>query len=233
MSFKTTNKRLSRNLTLFYLVISLILIYVEYIKDPGFLYLFKPLLMPILFWLYLLNKKQDSKYFVLAILFMWIANIIFINANRPMFIIGALNTFISRIFVLILILKYCKPPKLLPFLIATFPFLMIFITVFQLVNDNLGDAFYFYIINGLLVVIVGGVSLANYILFSNRINTYILISVILFTGMQFIVAIDFYYLSIKVFRPIAIILYSVAQYLLYKAVVKMKYKKVNDIEVIQ
>ena len=160
-------------------------------------------------------------YFILSVFFIWLANICFISTERSMFILGALSTFICRLLVLILIVKSCKSPKFVPFLIATFPFLIIFITVLQLVSDSLGQTFYFYIINGILVIVLGGIALANHFVSSGRVNTYVLISVILFTFMQFIVAVDYYYLSLSVFRPIAIVIFSVAQYVLYMAVIEM------------
>nr|WP_294939165.1 lysoplasmalogenase family protein [uncultured Flavobacterium sp.] len=224
MNSKIEKEKLSKYLTLFYIVISVFLIYAEYSKNAVFLYSLKPLLMPTLFGLYMLNKKKVNRYFVLSILFMWIANISFIGADKTMFMVGALNTFLCRLFIIILIVQHCKWPKPLPFLIATFPFLIIFITVLQLIGDNLGEAFYFYIINGISVIVLGGLALSNYYIASTKANIYILISVVLFTCMQFVVAVDFYYLSIKIFRPIAIVLFSVAQYLLYKAVILMDVK---------
>lgn len=224
MNFPIEKEKLSKLLILVYIVISLFLIFAEYLKDNVLLFIAKPLLMPVLFWIYMLGKKEVNRYFVLSIFFMWIANICFIGANQTMFIAGALNTFLCRLFLVILLIKHCKWPKPLPFLIAILPFLIVFITVLELISDNLGDAFYFYIINGASVIALGGVALSNYFVTSNRVNIYVLTSVTLFTFMQFLVAVDFYYLSIKIFRPIAIVLFSVAQFLLYRAVVLMDYE---------
>ncbi|HEU0124717.1 MAG TPA: hypothetical protein VFQ56_00295, partial [Flavobacterium sp.] len=81
---------------------------------------------------------------------------------------------------------------------------------------------------GLLVILLGGISLANYFVAASRINTYILISVILFTFMRFIVAIDFYYLSVQIFRPIGMVIFSSAQYILYMAVIAMNQSQVKQ-----
>ncbi|ESU26457.1 hypothetical protein FLJC2902T_24250 [Flavobacterium limnosediminis JC2902] len=223
MNFKIGKTGASDYLKLFYLVLSVILVYAEYLRNTDFLYFTKPLLMPVLFCLYLVNTKKKSVnyYFVLVLFFMWIANVCFISADEKMLVLGIANTFLSRLFVLILLLKSGKRPKSIPFLIGTFPFVIIFITVLQLLNDGLGDAFYFVLLNGIVVILLGGISLANYFMVPSRINTYILINVILFTFMRFIVAIDFYYLSVAIFRPIAILIFSVAQYIFYLAVVGM------------
>lgn len=227
MGFELTKIWFSEKIKLLYLIISLVLIYAEYLKDENLLYLVKPFLIPTLFFLYLMNisKKEISRYFILSLFFIWIANICFISSEKKIIVLGILNTCISRLFVLILILKSCKPPKPLPFIIGTFPFVIIFITVLGLLNDKLGDALYFVLFNGLLVILLGGVALANYFITTNRINTYVLISVILFTFMRFIVAIDFYYLSLPIFRPITIAIFSVAQYVLYMAVIAIHQEK--------
>ncbi|CAM3718695.1 hypothetical protein FSS13T_13750 [Flavobacterium saliperosum S13] len=232
MDFKIEKAFFLRPLKLFYLFLSLILIYAEYLKDADFLYVVKPLLMPTLFFLYFVStdRKGMNLYFVIALFFMWIANICFISTEKEIFLLGILTTFISRLFVLILILKCCKCPKPLPFLIGTFPFAIIFITVLELLNNSLGDAFYFVVLNGVLVILLGGISLANYIMSPSKINTYILISIIMFVFMRFIVAIDHYYLSVQIFRPIAIVIFSAAQYILYMAVIAMNQAQTEKIK---
>lgn len=230
MIYKTVKTKFLILLKLLYFGLSLVLVYAEYLKNTDFLYFVKPILMPTLFCLYFVNtdEKRMNYYFIISLFFMWLANICFIDTDKSMLVLGILNVFFSRIFVLILILKSCKCPKPLPFLIATFPFAIIFITVLELLSNSLGDAFYFVLLNGLLVILLGGISLANYFVAASRINTYILISVILFTFMRFIVAIDFYYLSVQIFRPIGMVIFSSAQYILYMAVIAMNQSQVKQ-----
>lgn len=233
MFLKIEKITISNIIKLLYLVISLVLVYAEYLRDSYFLYFTKPLLIPTLFFLYLVetDKNKINGYFVSSLFFMWLANICFISTEKKLFLVGILNTFLSRLFVFLLIVKSCKCPKPLPFFIGSVPFVIIFITVFELLSNSLGDAVYFVLLNGVFVILLGGIALANYFVSTSRINTYILISVILFTFMRFIVAIDFYYLSLPIFRPIAIVIFSVAQYILYMAVVSMNKtnnEKLND-----
>jgi hypothetical protein len=177
--------------------------------------------MPVLVLMYVKSETKMNRYFLFSVFFIWVANICFINAGKTMFIAGAFNTFISKLFVLLLLIKKFKFPKSMPFIIGTLPFLMLSVTVLELINDSLGAAYFFYIINGVLVITIGGLVMANYFIHSSRVNTYVLISVIIATFMQFLVAIDFYYVSIKIFRPIIIITYSASQYIFYQSVLMM------------
>lgn len=217
--------RLTKGLKLSYIVISIILIYAEYLKHTPLLYLFKPLLMPVLVLMYIRTGTKINRYFLLSLFFIWIANVCFINAGKTMFIIAAFNTFLSRLFVFLLLIKKFKFPQSTPFIVGTLPFLMLAITVLELISDSLGQAYIFFIINGVLVIAIGGLAMANYFIHADRVNTYILISVIIATFMQFLVAVDFYYVSIQIFRPMIIVAYSVSQYIFYRSVLMMKSSK--------
>lgn len=223
--------KLTKALGLSYIVISLILIYAEYLKYYPLLYIFKPILMPLLALMYIRTETKMNWYFVLSLFFIWIANICFINAGKTMFIVGAFNTFLSRLFVFLLLIKKFRFPQSTPFIVGTLPFLMLAITVLELISDNLGRAYIFFIINGALVIAIGGLAMANYFIHADKMNTYVMISVIIATFMQFLVAVDFYYVSIPVFRPMIIAAFSVSQYVFYQSVLMMKsYKKEKAIK---
>lgn len=217
--------KLTKGLGLAYMVISLILVYAEYFKYSPLLYIFKPLLMPVLVLMYIRTETKINRYFVLSLFFIWLANICFINAGKTMFVVGAFNTFLSRFFVFLLLIKKFRFPSSTPFIIGTLPFLMLSITVLELISDSLGQAYIFFIINGALVIAIGGLVMANYFIYTDRVNTYILISVIIATFMQFLVAVDFYYVSIPIFRPMIIAAFSVSQYIFYRSVLMMKSPK--------
>lgn len=225
MDLQMGKDRTVKGLTLLYLVITLILIYAEYIKHPILLYIFKPLLMPVLALMYIKIETKINRYFLFSLLFIWIANICFINVEKTMFVVGAFNTFVSKIFVFLLLLKKFKFPNWTPFIVGTLPFLMLSVSVLELISDSLGNAYYFYLLNGALVISIGGLVMANYFIYSNKVNTYVLISVMMSTFIQFLAAVDFYYVSVQIFRPIIIVTFSISQYIFYQSVLMMNWRK--------
>ncbi|HSD13987.1 MAG TPA: hypothetical protein VLB74_05010, partial [Flavobacterium sp.] len=135
--------------------------------------------MPVLALMYIKNETKINRFFLFSLLFTWIANICFINAGKTMFVVGALNTFVGRLLVFLLLIKKFKFPKSTPFIVGMLPFLMLSVSVLELVNDSLGNAYFFYMVNGALVISIGGLVMANYFIYSNKVNTYVMISVMI------------------------------------------------------
>lgn len=205
-------------LILFYFLVGGITVISEYMEDSFLTYISKPLLMPVLFYLYYLNSEKRNNTFVLALFFNWIANIAFVAATKDTVYFGSLFFLLYRIMVVYILVERINFPKIIPFLIGCIPFFFIYITVASLVNAEIENGIYLFWINGIFMIFLGGFTLANYILDNNKVNTLLLISTLLFTFIQFIVTINLYYLTILIFKPISLTMFVAAQFLLYKSV---------------
>lgn len=197
-------------------MLSLFVIFGEYEKDIRLISLTKPFLIPALTVLYFTLTKKVNWMYVLALTFVWIANVLFITQNQEFIFRGAASYLVFWIFITFLILVNTPFPNRLSFLIAIVPFSFVYCCVFQLVYENIEQGIYLFFLNGILMIFLGGYSLANYFIDSNKSNTYLLISVLMFTFIQFLVSVDLYYISMKLFRPMAMLLFVVAQFFLLK-----------------
>lgn len=208
-----------------YVMLSLFVIFGEYEKDVRLISLTKPFLIPVLAVLYFALTKKINWIYVLALVFIWIANVLFITQTQEYIFKGGVSYLVFWIFITFLVLINTSFPNRVSFVIAIIPFTFLYCCVFQLVYENIEQGVYLFFLNGTLMVFLGGYSLANYFIDSNKPNTYLLISVLMFTFIQFLVSIDLYYLSTKLFRPMAMLLFVTAQFFLLKTF--LSYEKMS------
>lgn len=188
----------------------------EFLKDMPLVAYSKPLLMPLLAALYLYTSKKRNLFFLTALLFTWTANMLFISKDFNYIITGTLFFTAYRILIIYLVVKLAKVPGIFPLLIGCLPFLFIYLFVVNLTYEELEDGFWLFVFQGFFTIIFGGLSLGNYIFKSNKANTYLLISTMLFTFTQFLFVIRLFYVQLNIFQPLAMLLYVAAQFMLYK-----------------
>ena len=217
-------KNIAAFLGIVYCILSLFVIFAEYEKDIRLISYTKPFLIPVLGVLYVVMSKKVNWIYLSALLFIWMANLFFINQTPEFIFKGTASYLVFWIFIIYLILVNTSFPNKVSFLIAVIPFSFIYCCVFQLVYENIETGVYFFFINGAFMIFMGAYSLANYFIDSNRTNTYFLICALFFTFIQFLVSIDLYYVSIKLFRPIAMLLFVTAQFFLLKTMLLFENK---------
>lgn len=203
----------------------------EFFKEHCLIMYSKPLLMPILILLYLFTSKNRSYIFMAALVFAWIANMLFISKSFQLIITGTIFFTIYRILIICMVIKCIKLPDVFPLVIACLPFLFIYMFVTNLTYEELGDGFWLFVAQGFFTIIFGALSLGGYIFNSNKSNTYLLVSTMFFTFTQFIFVIRLYYISLNIFQPLAMLLYVMGQFMIYKFVL-IEEQEVSRFEII-
>lgn len=206
-------------LSTLYFVIALTEIIAEFYESNLFIYIFKPILIPVLALIYWKSSASLNSSFITALFFAFLANIFFISKDYNSLLLGAIFFGLYRILIIYIVIKTVEVKNYLPIILGCLPFIVIFSYVTVLTMDELGSGLYIYIIQVVFITFLGGFSLANYILQNNKTNYWLLMSTLLFTIIQFTFIIKLYYLSISIFQPLAMILYTFAQYFLYKFII--------------
>jgi hypothetical protein len=196
--------------------IAFIEIITEFLTDKLPVYIIKPLLIPLLTFIYWKSSIIKDGYFIAALFFAFVANIFFISTDFVSILTGTIFFGFYRIIIIYLIIKKVKVKSFFPVFLGGIPFIIVFLYLTSLTMNELGDGLYIYIVQIILMSILGGLSVANYMLDDRRMNYWLLISCMLFTLIQFILVLKIYYLSIFIFQPLAMFLYVFAQYSLYK-----------------
>ncbi len=209
------NKEL-KFLNLLYFIIAIAEITSEFFPKTGLVYTIKPLLIPTLILIYWKSSKIRDSYFIIALFFAFIANIFFISPDFSSVLIGTIFFGFYRIIIIYLIIRKVKVNHFLPVFLGCIPFVIVFLYLTSITMNDLGDSLYVYVVQVILMSVLGGLSVANYMLDDKKMYYWLLISCMLFTLIQFILILKMYYISVFIFQPLAMFLYVFAQYALYK-----------------
>ncbi len=199
-----------------YFVLGIAEVFLETVGNTGAIYVIKPLLMPALLAYYISSARERDFLVVAMLAFAWIANIFFISAEYSSILIGAMFFFVFRALTIFLVFKYAGSPRLFPLLVSCIPFLFTYLYLAYHVHHRIGDGLSIFVGQCVMITFLGGLSLGNYIMVSNRPNLLLLLSTLLFAATQFIFAAKVFYTRDNYFHALAMALYVPAQYLFVK-----------------
>ena len=216
-------------LTLYFAVVT-VEVTAELFSYKPFLFIFKPLISVVLMLLYWNTSHQRKPLFFVIILFSLITNVFFIYHTEAMLFLGLIAFFIHRLLMIYYIIKLVKLKDYIPLIIAMIPFMFIFFYLLSITNELTMRSYGILIIQNILISILAGIALSDYIMNDGKKETiWLFIFGLLSVTQYFIVFIDKYYLSDLspiIFRPIAMILNASVYYAFYKFV--MAIEKLND-----
>lgn len=202
-----------------FLIVSFLEIIAEYNDDKFLIWITKPFILPFLLAYYLRLTKNRNKYFILALFCSWIANLLFIENTLNWIIYGSVFFLAYRILIIYIVMNRVKMPSLVPLIIGSIPFVFIYATICFLSFEAMGTNIYLFLIHGIFTIFLGGLSLGNYIMISNRPNLVLFISTMLFALTQFVFVLKIYYGNGNCFQAIAMVMFVIGQYLLTKFMV--------------
>ncbi|QBZ98401.1 lysoplasmalogenase family protein [Flavobacterium sangjuense] len=217
---KSFNAKYRKYISSFFLclffIVSLFEIMGEYKEDKLLIWITKPFILPFLFAYYLSLTKKINYFFLVAIICSWIANLLFIENTINWIIFGSVFFLVYRILVIYIVMNKVKMPSLVPLIIGSVPFIFIYATVCSLSFEAMGDNIYLFLIHGIFTIFLGGLSLGNYIMVSNKSNLVLFLSTMLFALTQFVFVLKVYYEDANFFHALAMTMFVVGQFLLTK-----------------
>lgn len=219
---------ISSSLLYLFFVFSFFEIIAEYTEEELFIWITKPFIIPLLFAYYFSITKKINYYFLTALVCSWIANILFINNDFKWIVCASLFFLIYRIIIIYIVMNKVKMPSFVPLIIGSIPFIFIYLTVTILTFDVMEDGIYLFILHGISTIFLGGLSLGNYIMISNKSNLVLFVSTMLFALTQFLFVLMVYYQNENIFHAIAMGMFVIGQFLLTKFIFLTEENKEND-----
>ncbi len=225
------DRKTELKLTAVYFIISLIEILAEYFRAiyPPYavyaVYAIKPLILILLAVLYWKTSPKLNYVYLGALLFSWLANMFFISQDFNDIFVGALLFFFYRTLSIYIVMRHIRIPGIFPVVIGCVPFLFIYMYLINLTYDAFEEGLLIFITQCVLISFLGGLSVGNYMLRSNRASTMLLMSTLFFAVTQFIFVIRLYYVDLNIFQPTAMALFVIGQYMFYKFLVLSEVKK--------
>ena len=216
-SFNKFRKHISSGFLLSsFFIVSFLEIIAEFNENKFWIWITKPLILPLLLAYYLRLTKKPSNCFILALFCSWIANLLFVENTLKWIIYGSIFFLIYRILIIQIVMNRVKMPSLVPLIIGSIPFIFIYATVCSLSFEAMGDNIYLFLIHGIFTIFLGGLSLGNYIMISNKPNLVLFLSTMLFALTQFVFVLKMYYENGNIFQAMAMAMFVIGQYLLTK-----------------
>lgn len=217
-----------RFLVVLFILCSSLEIIAEFYQNQVLLTFVKPTLMPLLFGIYYVRTKNIDIVYFLALFFNWLANILFLSKSVDLLTLGSLVFFISRILIVYKVYKEIKLPSIFPFVLGTIPFLFLFIYLnFLIVNDVNSQTFMMTISQSIVVSIIGGISLGNYMMKNDKSSIFLLLSAVFNALTIVFLGIKFYYLDLYYLKSIAMIFFVLSHFSLVQFMIITHKSKFN------
>jgi len=211
-------------LLLFIIVCILDLVGVCFEKNT-IIFIAKPLLMITLFWYYFVNAKTLNKLFVTGLFFSFLGDVLLLGSGELYFIFGLLSFLIAHVFYIIMVVKLFKNTKLSQILLASIPYLLIFMVLLTILYSGLDDMKIPVIVYAITISVFGMSSLILFLQNKSKINLVLVFGVLIFIMSDSVLALNMFYYKQSYYPLLIMITYVIAQFLICRFVLLNKHKK--------
>lgn len=204
---------------LLFLVASIMDIIGVILKIPMLVYFFKPLIIIALLFLYVFSLPKRLKWYVIALEFSFFGDVLLMFSGKLFFMAGLLSFLMAHILFIKIVINQIQKTSILKVIIASIPFLMLFLGLMFVLRNSLNELLIPVIIYGLTISTFGIVSLINYLQKKSLKSFLMLVGAVVFISSDSLLAINKFYNSNEVFEVLIMITYIVAQYLIFRSMV--------------
>jgi hypothetical protein len=219
--------RLLNPLIAFYFFVAFIEIITEYNRDYFFIKYTKPLVIPILTAIYWLSAKVKNKHYLFALLLLFIANLFIISEESASRIVGTLFLFFSQLIFIYLVMQKIKYPGSTLLLISSLPYFCICLLVAILIYDASAVEFYLFIVQSILLIFFGSLSLANYFTKNNKLNSQLFVSASFLSVAQLLVILQISYSYSGILRAFSTLFLVLGNYIFCQFILGLDKKQKN------
>lgn len=182
---------------------------------------FKPLIIPSLIALYYYSSEKVNKWYVFALLFSFLGDVLLMDkVNYFIFGIGAF--LITQVLFIKIISSQLKKSTMTQKISAITPFLVFYLALIYVLKDNLNELFYPVAFYGFTISVFGMIALLNHLVSKNTSSKYLLIGAVIFIASDSMIALHKFHEPQMVYPVAIMVTYILAQYLIYKFMVKSK-----------
>jgi hypothetical protein len=201
-----------KTISLLFSLIVLVLMVVTFFKMTTLEYIIRLFCIPIIMILYYVNSLKKSKLYLFSLAIATGSNILFISENILFLKYGLIAFLIYRIITLYIVIKYSPKLSFFSVIIGSVFFLFPLLYFIVLMEESMGESFFEGLVNIVLVSILGGMTLANYLMESNFKHISLLTSTLLYTLVVLLFVIQKYFIFILIFDPLRVIVLMAAHY---------------------
>ena len=161
-----------------YLFLSIVAVILEFFKDKDILILVKPLVIPVLLFMYWCSTRRVDLIYIFALLAVWIANLFFTSSLLIPMVIGTLFLLAYKVLFVHLVHTSLKAKEFFPIAVSAVPFLLFYTLLTIITYSSVKELFFLYMSQCIILVILGAYALANFFNKSRKSSMYLLLAVV-------------------------------------------------------
>ncbi|MBE7693523.1 lysoplasmalogenase [Tenacibaculum finnmarkense] len=210
--------------SIIFLIIAILDVYAVITQHKSLEIICKPLLMTSLVIVYLVSLKKGEKanFWLVSALFFSFWGDVFLLDKTNYFVFGLGSFLVAHIMYIKMTANFLKKTAVIQILKSAVIFVALFVTIFLLIKDNLGEMLVPVLVYGTAISGFGTCALLNYQQEKSTENTVLLLGAILFIASDSGIALNNFYSPKHFFDIAIIILYVLAQFLIVKAILLRK-----------
>lgn len=179
----------------------------------------KPLIILSLITLYYITATERNNWYVFALFFSFLGDVFLLDKNGY-FLLGIGSFLITQTLFIKIIISQLRKVAIHQIFISTLPFAIYFTVLIFKIKDNLNELLIPVVIYGITISVFGMVSLLYYLINKTKKSQLLLAGAILFIASDSMIALNKFH-EPKFMYPVAIMItYILAQYLIYRFMVK-------------
>lgn len=200
---------------------------------PMFIYIFKPLIIFSLLFLYVFSLPKRIKWYVIALEFSFFGDVLLVFPGELFFMAGLVSFLLAHFLFIKIVISRIKEVNLLKALFSAIPFLAVFSLLIFTLKDSLHGMLWPVIIYGLTIATFGAVSLLDFLNSKSKKSFLMLSGAIVFMISDSLLAINKFYNPVHILEVFVMITYVLAQYLIFSSMILATGKKQQLTPIIQ
>lgn len=199
----------------------------EFLYSDFIISLSKPLLLPLILFIYWYNSEKPSIVYIVALLLNWSANVLFLSVVSDVIFVATILFMLSRFFIFLTIFEKLRNLNFVPILIGSIPFLFLFTYLIYLIYEEVfGYTVIVNLLQSLFISVIGGFALGNFIMKSDEASKYLLIASLCFALNIFALGVKYYYLDLGFLKPVAMIFFIAGHFVFLRFMIISEREKI-------
>jgi uncharacterized membrane protein YhhN len=186
---------------------------------PMLVYIFKPLIIFSLLFLYVFSLPKRLKWYVMALELCFFGDVLLLFTGELFFIAGLVSFLLAHILFIKIVISRIKKVNLSKVILSAIPFLVVFGFLIFTLKNSLHEMLLPVIIYGLTISTFGTVSLIDFLNKKSKMAMLMLLGAIFFMISDSLLAINKFYNPAHILEIIVMATYVTAQYLIFKSMV--------------
>lgn len=186
---------------------------------PLLIYIFKPLIIFSLLFLYVFSLPKRIKWYVIALEFSFFGDVLLLFSGELFFMAGLVSFLMAHLLFIKIVISRIKEVNLLKALFSVIPFLGVFGLLIFTLRDALHEMLWPVVIYGLTISTFGAVSLLDFLNTKSKKSLLMLSGAVVFMISDSLLAINKFYNPAHIFDVTVMITYVLAQYFIFRSMI--------------